>query len=65
MAVSQHRGPKLSSCSVQDTGCLSSPNLVLKVQRIPVELLAFGPHRKPEEGGSHSSEEINTDNNRT
>lgn len=45
MAASHHRGQNPRSCSVQDSRCLKSPNLVSKMQRIPVELLAFSPHR--------------------
>lgn len=41
MAVSHLRGLESSSCSALKVGCLSSPNLVLKVWRIPGKLLVF------------------------
>lgn len=48
----------LLACSVNETGHLSSPSLMLKALKIPGELLVFSLHWKPEETGSTAIERV-------
>lgn len=41
VALSQWKSQESSCCSVHDTGCLSSPSLLLEPRRIPGEWLVF------------------------